>query len=290
MVITLAQLGELQVATAQPNQRDAERHAIRAQAARHRDRGVVEQVDEVGVSAEVAVEHERGGLHGLDRVVRRRGRYEQQVDVVPHRCDSLGQGAQLDLRIDEVSRAVAATGCEDAAHRLDYVDLVRIEEFAHRGIALGNQGAVIKQCSDGTERRVIDGELNAAHVLEAHDGVCEGGLRCVVAEEGQTRGHTESKTLRVRRVHQFERARVRVQCVKPLCCVQHLERHAHRASKDRNAVDTLRRRHHATRTDQPPRRFDPDDVVESRRHAARASGVGAEREVDLTGRDHIGRA
>ena len=83
VVVALAELGQLQVAAAAADQRDAEGQAVGAQAAGHRDRGVVEQVDEVGVGAQVAVERHRVGLHRLDRVVRGRGRHQQHVDVAP---------------------------------------------------------------------------------------------------------------------------------------------------------------------------------------------------------------
>ena len=97
----------------------------------------------------------------------------------------LGQGAQLDLRIDKVGRAVATTGREDAAHRLDDVGFVRVEELAHRGITLGDQCAVVEECGDLGEWLVVDSDLHAAHCFKPRDRFCECSFRCVVAEEGQ---------------------------------------------------------------------------------------------------------
>ena len=49
-------------------------------------------------------------------------------------------------------------------------------------------------------------------------------------------------------------------------------------SEDRDGVQRLAGRHHATHADQALRRLEPDDVVERRGHAPRARRVGTERE------------
>ena len=60
--------------------------------------------------------------------------------------------------------------------------------------------------------------------------------------------------------------------------------------EDRDAIEAAARRHDAARADEPRRRLQPDDVVEARRHAARAGGVGAERERHVAARDRDGRS
>ncbi len=185
VVEALAQLGQLEVAAAAADQRDAEGQAVVAQAARHRDRRVVEQVHEVGVLAQVAVERDRRGQHLLDRVVRRRGGHQQHVDVVPHRGRALAQRVQLRAGVDEVGRAVAPAGGQDAAHRLDHLVFVRIEEAAHRRIALGHQRAVVEQRGRLRQRRVVDRDRRAAQRLHLRDRVLEGRSRQRVAEEAR---------------------------------------------------------------------------------------------------------
>lgn len=60
--------------------------------ARHREAAQVEQVDEVRIRAEPAVEGDGIGQHVRDRVGGRRGRQQRNVDVLPHAC---GGAAQL---------------------------------------------------------------------------------------------------------------------------------------------------------------------------------------------------
>ena len=81
MVVTLAQVGQLPVAAGRADQRDAKGQAIGPQAAGHRDRGIVQQVDEVGVGAQVAVQRHGVGLHLRHGVVRGRGGHQQHVDA-----------------------------------------------------------------------------------------------------------------------------------------------------------------------------------------------------------------
>jgi hypothetical protein len=62
-------------------ERDAERCAVVCDRRRHREAGEIEQIDEVGVGAEVAVEPHRIGLDLGDGVGRGRRRHHQHIDV-----------------------------------------------------------------------------------------------------------------------------------------------------------------------------------------------------------------
>ena len=72
--------GQERIVAARREQRDAERDAVRPHRGRHGEPAQIEQVDEVGVGAEPAVELERIGQHLIDGVDGGRGRYEQCVD------------------------------------------------------------------------------------------------------------------------------------------------------------------------------------------------------------------
>ena len=64
----------------------------------------------------------------------------------------------------------------------------------------------------------------------------------------------------------------------------------HRQREDRDAVEAAARGHDAAGADAARRRLQADDVVEAGRHAARAGGVGAERERDVAACDRDRRA
>ena len=89
--------GELRVAAAGRQQRNAERRAVGAQRDGNGDAGKVEQVDEVGVGAEPRVGTERVGLdlgHGGGG---RHGRHHQRVDATQRLAR---QRAQLGQAVD----------------------------------------------------------------------------------------------------------------------------------------------------------------------------------------------
>ena len=91
VVIALTKVCKLQVAAAAAYQGDAKWKAIWPEAAGHRDRCVVEQIHEVGIRAEVTVKYDRIFLYLVDRVVRRRGRQQQNIDDIPHGFSLLTQ-------------------------------------------------------------------------------------------------------------------------------------------------------------------------------------------------------
>ena len=100
-------------------QRDAERRAVRAHRGRQREAAEIEQVDEVGVGAEPAVELDRIGEHLLDRVDGRHRRHQQRVDLAKDVVAHAAQLFELVERREGVDRARAraaqmisrVTGC-----------------------------------------------------------------------------------------------------------------------------------------------------------------------------------
>ena len=86
-----ADAGELRVLSGRRQQRDAERNIVGADRRRQREAAEVEQIDEIGVGAEPAVEFDRIGQHLRGAVGGRRRRQHQRVDI---RKGALGDAAQ----------------------------------------------------------------------------------------------------------------------------------------------------------------------------------------------------
>ena len=86
-----ADLDEPRVLAAGREQRDAERHAV-VDRRRQRQPGEIEQVDEIGIGAEPAVQLNWIGENLLDRVGGGRGRQRERVDLAE---GMLGNAPQL---------------------------------------------------------------------------------------------------------------------------------------------------------------------------------------------------
>ena len=196
MVITLTELGELPVAAAAANERDAKRQAVRPDSAGHRQGRVVEQVDKVGVLAQTPVELDRIGLHGGHAVVCGRSGHHQQVHPRPQGISLLAEQLELGLCVKEVGRAELLAISNDAAHRLDDSGLVRVKKGPDGGVTLGHQRTAVEQLRRLLERRKVDVYWRAAHGLQALDGLgkCSFGLR--VAKEFELVRHTKVKVRR----------------------------------------------------------------------------------------------
>ena len=119
----LAQRAERLVGERRRGERDAERQSVALEARRHRDRREVEQVHEVGVVAEVAVELHRVGLDLGDAVDGARGRRHAGGRCLSTPPRSRGAapagGSTRRRRRSRVARGAADDGCAspDAAPR-----------------------------------------------------------------------------------------------------------------------------------------------------------------------------
>ena len=104
-----ADAGELRVVSGRRQQRDAERNVVGPDRRRQRQAAEVEQIDEIGVGAEPAVEFDRIGQHLRGRVGGRRRRQHQRVDI--------GKGALGDVaqRLQPVQRGKGVGGGEPRA-------------------------------------------------------------------------------------------------------------------------------------------------------------------------------
>ncbi len=76
-----ADTGERGVRACRRQQRDAEGNAVVAHRGRQREAAEVEQIDEIGVGAEPAVEFDRIGQHLRGGIGGRRGRQHDGVDI-----------------------------------------------------------------------------------------------------------------------------------------------------------------------------------------------------------------
>ena len=289
-VVPGAELDQRPVRAGGRDQRDAEGQAIGADRRGHGQRGVVEQVDEVGVMAEAAIELDGIGLHGLDADLRGRCRHDQQVDVVPHRPDLLRQRLQLRLRVEDIGRAEAPGGPDDASDRLDDLGLVCIEERAYRSMTLSHQRAAVQQLGGARQRCIRNPCDRRAQIAQALQRFIERRFRQAIAEELQFIGNADARPRREGRGPPRQRARVWVARVAGRGRLQHAPGNRDRAREDRHHVDASRRGYDAGGADQAAAGLQSDDVVESGGDAAGPGGVGAEREVDLAGRHDIGRA
>ena len=72
---------------------------------RHREPAQIEQIDEVGIGAEPAVELDRIGQHLLDGIDRRRGRQQQRIDRLEHRIPDAAQLFKLVERSERIDGA-----------------------------------------------------------------------------------------------------------------------------------------------------------------------------------------
>ena len=109
-----AQGGEEPVPAARRDQREARRQAVGPEAARHRERAEVEQIDEVRVGPEFAVGADRVdfkfGAGDRPRV----GRHHQYVDVLPQ---GVGGSAQLGQPVEASEGIGGSKGRGPADHR-----------------------------------------------------------------------------------------------------------------------------------------------------------------------------
>ncbi len=272
-----------QVCPAAPDQRDAVRQAagraLVGEAARHRDGRQVEQIDEVGVVAELRVQRDRIGLDGGDGVDRRRRGDDQAVDVAPGRQGGVLQFLQPVKRREGVRCGQPAARFGDcASHRVQGLGLC-FDEGTDRRVTLGHPRALVQQPGDVAEGRQIDLDRHAAQRAQVLDRLCELSSPAVVAVEDQVLRprHTEAERRRaevaaVRR----HRARIRVLRIGSLRRGQHRRRIGGRQREHRDHVERATGRDDAGGRDAPQAGLQPDQVVERSRHATRTCRVGAE--------------
>ena len=166
---------------------------------RHRKPAQIEQVDEVGVGAEPAVELDRVGQHLLDGVDRRRGRQQQRIDAAgtPRR----GRGAALPAcrRPRTRRRRSAARPCRMISWVTGWIESGddASSDLQH-DVALRHPRPFVEQPRGLVERLDVDlDDLRAERGRARHRRVVGAG-RGAIAEEHALAGdrHAEPHALR----------------------------------------------------------------------------------------------
>ena len=271
---------------ARRDQRHAGRKAVAAEARRHRQRAEVEQVDEVGIGAKLAVGADRIGVEVGDRARPRERRHHQHVDAFPQRLGLAAQVGQLVEPVEGVGGAVAGGGRNDLQRRRMQFVRCTFDQAADGVIALGDPGSAVEQVGDREQRRHVDRRghciVQQRRQIVAR-GVERGFRQRIAAEFAACRiGHPDAQPRRHRAGPCGDRQRPReavggvVSLHDAIDGLSILDR----AREHRQGIERPAGRHHAARRHAAQGRFEADDVVECRRHAARSRRVGADREAD----------
>jgi hypothetical protein len=194
-----AQLGQLPVAAGAADQGDATRQAVGPDADRHRQRGQVHQVDEIGGGAERAVAAYRVGAHRLDGARSRQLGHAQHIDVAPHPRGRHGKRLQRVLRLEHIGRTEAGAGGQDRAQRLNHRCGLRVEKAVHCQVALCHQCVFVPQVGSRRQRRTVDRHRGSAACRQPGAGRVEAGSRLRIAVGKQPVGHAEAEGGRQRR-------------------------------------------------------------------------------------------
>ena len=255
-------------------QRDAGWRAVGAHRRRHREPAQIEQVDEIGVGAEPAVELDRIGQHLLDGVDRRHGRQHQRVDRAEDVVAHAAQFLELVERREGIGRGRARAVEDDRArHRMDRVRRRR-EQRADREIALGEPWAFVEQPRGLVERLDVDLGDGGAELGEPRQRVLVGLRRLAVAEEhalaGERHAEPHAARHRLRSTPSGCGARIGIGGVGAGHGGERRHRVVDREREHRHAIERAAGRHDARGRDQPEARLQPDDVVERRRARGRS--------------------
>ena len=140
-----ADAGELRVVAGGRQQRDAERNAVGPHRRRQRQPAEIEQIDEIGVGAEPAIELDRIGQHLRGRIGGRRGRQHQRVDIAKGALGDAPQRLQAIERGERIGRGQPRAGRGDLAR--DGMNRIRRrrQQIADHQIAFGDPRPLIEQ-------------------------------------------------------------------------------------------------------------------------------------------------
>ncbi|MNI23042.1 hypothetical protein D3C73_766110 [compost metagenome] len=254
--------------------------AVVHERAGHGDGGVVEQVHEVGVVAEVRIAQYRFGLEFRQRHRAADGGRDDTIEAF-QRCVAQGLERLQPVLGAEGLHAVDG-GClgQDSANHRQHGLGVLCHQLPGHAVALGHPRAFIEQACGLQKRRQVQFHRFAAQGLETIDGIAE-----------QQRAFRASKELQVlctwyaepERPWCAERRAVIPQRVAAAVFVPRVEACGERqqltglprgGSERSDAIEGTTGRYHAGRRDQALAGFHADQVVQRRWHAPGAGGVG----------------
>ena len=261
------------------DKRHARGQTVRAKLGGHRQRAIIQQIDEVGVVAQVGIGLYGRGFDFGQGVNRSAGRHHHHVHVLPDVVAVALQLAQPIKRRERLRRIpFVRVGDHLPRHRMQ-IGGMRIEKFAYRGVTLGDPRPFIQQPRHLGERREVDFHQRGAQIAQRRGRLVKRLARRDIAEEFALRRprHAATKVCAQRSGRRAVAARVNIAGIeaahrleRPRCVFAGQRKHRH-------AIERAARRHHAPRADHATGRFQTDNVVKPRRHAARTRGVGTER-------------
>ena len=289
----LAERKQTRIAEGGPDQGDTEWQPVILEAGGDGDCSQVEEVHEIGVDAEIAVEHERIGEHlGNGVLAGRRRRYED-ISRRPGGFRHAAELSQSILRGKGVRGAErAACGDDPARNRVERLRLT-LNQVADGDIALRDPRALVEEPCGSEERRQIDLDQFAAESGDPLDHGMEQLLPCPVAEEFQVHRARNAESRSLHLVWQGDghiAAREGIGRVEGFDYREDVAGIIRGEREERETVDRAARRHSAARAYQATTGLEADDVVELCRHAPRAGGVGAKGDAHQPRRDRNRRA
>ena len=164
----------------------------------------------------------------------------------------------------------------------------RRDQRARGDVALRHPGPVVKEARGFVERLDVDLHDRGAEAGQARERGLVGGGRDLVAEEQALARHRHADPhARGHRSRRAERpwARIGIGGIGAGHGRERGEGIVDGEREHRDAIERAAGRHDARGGDQAEARLEADDVAQPRRHAARAGGVGAERERNEAGAD-----
>ncbi len=159
------------VARAGADQRDPECQTFVREAGWHGDGGEAEEIGEVRVMPEPAVEADRVGLHGVDGVGGRRGGQQQGVAGGPRRLGAATQRLERITPLEGIDSAKAMRAFDDGANRRVEVRGVIGREGLDRGETFRDPRPVVEEDRRLAERRVVELDRCGAETVQPCDGL-----------------------------------------------------------------------------------------------------------------------
>ncbi len=199
-------------------------------------------------------------------------------------------GAQGVLAPEGVDRRDREAALQDGAHgRFDGPGPGAQQTLDRRG-PLGHPRPVIEQRGRGKQRRDVDFDEAHAQPADTLDGPLIEPWRLGVAQPVELVGARQADGRHFDGRRRRRAPRIGIVGVEPGGHIVHQRRVGGRRGQHGDAVEAAAGRHDAARAPAALGRLQAHQVVERRRHAARAGGVGAEREGDEARRHRHRRA
>ncbi len=152
--------------------------AVAGERDRHREAAQIEQVHEIGIGAEIAVERDRVGLDLRLRVGGRHRRHHQRIEAREHlECRAAKRGEPVEGAEGFGGGRLRPAHDDFAGDRMHLVRVL-LDEGADRGIAFRHPGAFVKQPRGFQQRENVDLLDLRAHVAQEARSRCGRIARC----------------------------------------------------------------------------------------------------------------